>query len=88
MAILRNTEEVTGSGVQEGVTRRCSGGQDDGIDNVRQDRDRRTLHRDDPRGPLCALGIRVSKLRIVARNDHANEEGSEDVEEENALIRR
>lgn len=86
MPVLRNTEEVTGTGVQECVARRSSGGQDHSVDDVRKNWDRGRLHGNDPRRGLCAFGVFVSKVGIVARDDDSDEERAEDVEEQDSLF--
>ena len=86
MSVLRDTEEVARSGVQECVARRCRGGQDDSINDVGKNRDGCGLHGNDPRRRLCSHGVFVSKVGVVARDDDSDEERAQDVEEQDSLV--
>jgi hypothetical protein len=86
MSILGNAKEVARTSVQEGIACRGSRGQDDSVDDVGKNWNGGALHRNDPRGRLRTLGIIVGELRVVARNDDSNEEGTENVEEQDTLV--
>jgi hypothetical protein len=85
LAILGNTEKVTGSSIQERVTGGGGGSQDDSVNDVGKDWDTGVLHGDNPRRGLCTLCIFVGKCRIIAGDANSNEERTAHVEEEDAL---
>lgn len=49
LAVLSDTEEITRAGVQECVSGGCCGGENDSVDDMRQNRDTSVLAGNDPR---------------------------------------
>jgi hypothetical protein len=74
MSILGDTKEVARASIQECVGCGRSRGQDDSVYYVRKNGDVCALHCNDPWRGLGTLGIFVGELRVVARNDHSDEE--------------
>ena len=83
LSVLRNSKQISGTGVQEGVTSRGGGCQDDSVDNVREHRDGGILHGNNPWRALRTLGVGIGQLGVVAGDGDTNDEGAEDIEEQN-----
>lgn len=81
LLVLGDTEEVTGTGVQEGVTGRGSGCQNDGVDDGWEDWDSGTVDGDNPRRG-CGTSATSRKTWLVGWNENTDGEGTEAVEEE------
>ena len=81
MTDLSDAKKITRTGVQECVTGRCSGGKDNGIDDVGQAFDSGFPHGDNPWRLGTTLEIVVGKIFMVRVDAHPDEERSEDVEE-------
>ena len=79
--------QVPRSGVEEGVGGGGGGGQDHGVDDGGQDGDAGTVDGDDPwglRGTGGSAGLRAQQVRVVVGHEHADGEGAQDVEEQDA----
>lgn len=85
LAVLGEAIEISATGVQEGVSRRGGRGEDDGVDDGRQDGDGGTADGDDPgRGSRTGVVVllRREQVLVVIWHQHTQEEGAENVEEE------
>lgn len=81
-----NGVQITRPCVQEGVGRGRSRGQDDSVDDGRKHRDSGTDDRNNPwrcGGTSRAGGLCTQEVGIVVRNQNANGQGAQDIEEQN-----
>lgn len=81
LLVLRQGEEVTRTGVEEGVGRGRGGSQDDGVDDGREDRDTSAVDGDNPRR-VSGTNTTVEEVASVARDTDTNGQRTENVEEE------
>jgi hypothetical protein len=84
LALLREHVERAGRRVHVLVARRERGGEDDGVDDMREDPDAGGGHEDDERrlrGRAARAGDGREQVRILLGHAHADDEEREDVEE-------
>jgi len=82
LSVLSDTEEITGSSVQESIGRGRGRSQNDGVDNTVESFDTRSL---DGNNPWRSKGTWLSagKIWILSGNQDTNGERAENVEEKN-----
>lgn len=83
LLVLGDAEEVARAGEEEGVGRRRGRGEDDGVDDVREHGHAGAVDGDDP-GRLGGAGPVREEVFVVRGDEHADGEGAEHVEEEDA----
>ena len=84
MAELGDAEEVAGARVEVCVSGGGGGGENDSVDDVREDGDAGVLAGDDPGGFLGAREVVRGQGLVAGADADADDEGAEDVEEEDA----